>query len=79
MNDEEASGINSSLADFLHGMRMYTQSFVCGDVGERMRGPQPVCGQLWTHEDRQMSGLVSLWRTSEIHVKRLLFLALLMR
>jgi hypothetical protein len=29
--------------------------FVCGNVGERMRGTQPICGQLSTQKDRQMT------------------------
>jgi hypothetical protein len=29
--------------------------FACGTVGGRMRGTQPVCGQLWTQEDGQLS------------------------
>jgi hypothetical protein len=39
------------------GMSMEIEKplFVCVNVGERMWGTQPVCGELFTQEDRQMS------------------------
>jgi hypothetical protein len=56
-NEEEVSGINSGLADFLVGLSVEVENpvFVCVNVRERMRGTQPICGRLWTQEDRQMT------------------------
>jgi hypothetical protein len=56
-NEEEVSGINSSLAEFLQDMNFDLENpvFVSANVGERMRGTQPMCGQLWTQKSRQMT------------------------
>jgi hypothetical protein len=58
-NEELTSGINADLADFLQDMGVAAENpvFVCVNVGERMRGTQPVCGQLWTQEDGQISAV----------------------
>jgi hypothetical protein len=56
-NEEEVAGINADLADLLQEMKMDTTLFACVNVGGRMRGTQPVCGQLWTQEDRQMPAI----------------------
>jgi hypothetical protein len=58
-NEEEVSGINHGMADFLMDMSLAEDNplFVCVNVGERMSGTQPVCGQSWTHEDRQMTAI----------------------
>jgi hypothetical protein len=54
-NEEEVSRINSDLADDLQYMQMDTQLFACSNVGGRMRGTQPVCGDLWSQKERQIS------------------------
>jgi hypothetical protein len=54
-NEEEISGINSGLANFLQDMQIDIPLFAWINVGERMRGTQPVWGQLWSQEHRQMS------------------------
>jgi hypothetical protein len=54
-NEEEVAGINADLEDLSQDMKMDTHLFACVNVGGRMRRTQPVCGQLWTQEDRQMS------------------------
>jgi hypothetical protein len=36
-------------------MQIDTPLFACANVGGRMRGTQPLCGQLWTQKGRQMS------------------------
>jgi hypothetical protein len=55
--EEEVSGINSGIADFMQDMSFAEDKpvFVCVHVVERMRGTQPICGQLWTQEARQMT------------------------
>jgi hypothetical protein len=55
--EEEVSGINSGLADFLQEMSFAPENpvYVCVNVGERTKGTQPIGGQLWTQECRQMS------------------------
>jgi hypothetical protein len=54
-NEEEVAGINADLADFLQGMKISALRVACVNAGGRMRGMQPVCGQLWTQKNRQMS------------------------
>jgi hypothetical protein len=54
-NEEEVAGINADLVDFLQEMRISSPLFGCVNVGGRMRGTHPVCGQLWTQDNRQMS------------------------
>jgi hypothetical protein len=54
-NENEVSVINSTLPVFLLGMSLAKPVFVCVNVVERMRGSQPICGQLWIEEDRQTS------------------------
>jgi hypothetical protein len=54
---EEVSSINSGLSDFLNGLSLAKPTFVCLNIGERMRGTQPICGQLWIQEDRQMTAM----------------------
>jgi hypothetical protein len=54
-NEEEASAINADLDDFLQDMQMDAPLFACVNAGGMMRGTQPVWGQLWTEENRQMS------------------------
>jgi hypothetical protein len=54
-NEEEVSGINSALLEFLQGMSLATTVFMSVNVGERMCGTQPICGQLLVQEDRQMT------------------------
>jgi hypothetical protein len=46
-SEEEVAGISADLADF--------PLFACVNVGGRMLGTQPMCGQLWTQKDRQVS------------------------
>jgi hypothetical protein len=55
--EEEVSGINFELADFLNDMRFAPENpvFVCVNVGHTIRGTQPVGSQLWTQESRQMT------------------------
>jgi hypothetical protein len=43
------------MADFPQNMSMGQPLFACVNVGGRMRGTQPVCGELWNQEARQMS------------------------
>jgi hypothetical protein len=58
-SEEEVSGINSGLADFLQCMSMAEGKplFVSVNVGERIGGAQPICGQLWVQEDRQTTAM----------------------
>jgi hypothetical protein len=51
--EEETVAINSELSDFLMGMSLEETTFVCINVGDRMIGTQPVCGQLWFQENRR--------------------------
>jgi hypothetical protein len=54
--NSDLAGINSGLADFLRGfdVRPAVPVYVCVNVADQMKkGRQPVCGQLWTQEDRQ--------------------------
>jgi hypothetical protein len=44
--ENETGHINSELPDFLNGLNILKPTFVFLNVGERMRGTQPVCGQL---------------------------------
>jgi hypothetical protein len=55
--EEEVSGINSDLHDFLQDMSSSEKhpSFICVDVGHTMWGTHPVGGQLWTQGSRQMT------------------------
>jgi hypothetical protein len=55
LKKEEIVAINSGLSDFLVGMSMEQMTFVYVNVGQRMRGTQPVCGQLWIQDDRRMT------------------------
>jgi hypothetical protein len=61
-NEEEVSGINSGMADFLQDMSFAPEHsvFVCVNVGERMRGTQPIAGELWAQEGRQMTATAEL-------------------
>jgi hypothetical protein len=54
-NEELIAGINVALAGFLQGMDIDMPLYACVNVGERVRGAQPICGELFVHEDRQMS------------------------
>jgi hypothetical protein len=45
-NEEEVSAVSSGLADLLQDMRMDEPWFACINGGGRMRGTQPVCGQV---------------------------------
>jgi hypothetical protein len=45
-NEDEVAGITSSISGFLQGIDLEQPVFICVTVGERMRGTQPVCGQL---------------------------------
>jgi hypothetical protein len=36
-------------------MPIDTPIYACVDVGGRMRGTPPVCGELWTQKDSQMT------------------------
>jgi hypothetical protein len=53
--EEEISAINPELSDFLMGMSLERLTFVCVNSGNRMRGTHPICGQLWTQKNRQMT------------------------
>jgi hypothetical protein len=56
-NEEQISGISVGLGDFLQGMSMEVHLVACVSVsvGGRMRGTQPLCGELWQQEGRQMT------------------------
>jgi hypothetical protein len=55
--EEQISGINSGLGDFLQEMSFKDEDplFVCLGVGHTMRATHPVGGQLWTQGSRQMT------------------------
>jgi hypothetical protein len=53
--ENEVVPINSALPEFLMGMSMNKSTFVSINVGQWMRGTQPIGGQLWIQEDRKMS------------------------
>jgi hypothetical protein len=42
-NEEETAAANSGLSDFLIGMSFEKPTYACDNVGQRMRGTQPVC------------------------------------
>jgi hypothetical protein len=57
--EEEVARINSGLGDLLQDMRFSEEHplFVCVNVGHTMRGAQPVGGQLWTQESKQITAM----------------------
>jgi hypothetical protein len=57
--DEQTAGINSGIGDFLQEMSFEETNpvFVCVGAGHTMRGTQPIGGQVWKQEDREMSAV----------------------
>jgi hypothetical protein len=57
--DEQTAGINSGLGDFLHDMSFEDSNpvSVCVGAGHTLRGTQPVGGQVWKQENRDMAAV----------------------
>jgi hypothetical protein len=54
-NEDGIAAINSDLPELLMGMNFTKPMCVAIGVGQRMRGMQPICGQLWIQEGRSMT------------------------